>query len=111
MSTKTLSFPTLTKEHPLERLALRILIALVAALIFSYIYFIAASTFHIIARKQAETTGVAVQSASAQMNAEYYNLTAGLSPETASSMGLKSISKKEYVTRSIYLGYADTRTR
>lgn len=105
MQTRAIQLPTFTKEHSSERVILRILLSALAIFIISYVYLIGASTFHIIARKQAESSSISVQSALAQINAEYYTLAEGLTEGRARALGLTNLQKKEYVTRAVYLGY------
>lgn len=109
--THALRFPTLTTPHPAERLVLLVLIALVVACISAYVYLIAASTFNIIARKQAEVASVQTQSALAQINAEYYQLSGQVTLSRAEAIGLTPIAKKDYVTRETRLGYARPATQ
>jgi len=106
MQPNTLRFPTLTFEHPAERIVLRVLIAVVIACAVAYVYFIAASTFNIIARKQAEVSAIAVHSKLAQVNAEYYQLSGQVTPARALAIGLTIVAEKDYVTRTSSLGLA-----
>ena len=100
-----LRFPTLTIEHPLERVAMRVLVAAVMALVIAYVYLIAASTFNIIARKQAEVSSVTIQGTLAQLSSQYYELSKQVTLARATSMGLSPIAQKDYVTRSSHLSY------
>ena len=106
MTTKVLSLPTLTSAHPLEPLALRVVSGVVLLLIVCYVYGISASTFNIIARKQAESSAGSVQSSLAQLNAEYYSLTGKLTEARAQSLGLSELAETSYVTRDVHVGYA-----
>lgn len=106
-----LRFPTLTYEHPAERVLLRVLGVVLIAAVCAYVYLIASSTFNIIARKQAESMAVTAHSALAQTNAEYYQLSGQVTPARALSIGLAPLSQKEYVTRTSSLGLAGPTAR
>lgn len=106
MNANVLRLPTLTSAHPLEPLALRVVSGIVVLLIIAYVYGIAASTFNIIARKQAESSATAVRSSLAQLNAEYYNLNQSLTESRAGDLGLVTLSDSSYVTRDVHVGYA-----
>lgn len=106
-----LRFPTLTYEHPAERIVFRILCAVFVASVCAYVYLIAASTFNIIARKQAESSAVTAHSLLAQTNAEYYKLSGQVTPARALAIGLAPVSQKEYVIRTSSLGLAGPAAR
>lgn len=107
MQAHTLRFPSLTAEHPAERVLRAGLLVLLALLLACYVYLIASSTFNIIARKQALQEGMATQSTLSRINAEYYALSSTLTEERAAHLGLVPLEEKEYVTRASQLGFAD----
>lgn len=106
-----LRLPSLTYEHPAERIVLRVLALVLVASVCAYVYLIAASTFNIIARKQAESFAITAHSALAQTNAEYYQLSGQVTPTRAIAIGLAPVSQKEYVTRTTSLGLANPAAR
>ena len=106
MTTKVLSLPTLSSAHPLELVAVRVMSGVVLLLIVAYVYGISASTFNIIARKQAESSAGVVRSSLAQLNAEYYTLTQGLTQSRAKTLGLSELREASYVTRDVHVGYS-----
>jgi len=105
MYARSFRFPSLTVEHPLEAVARLAFCAAIALCVALYIYCIAASTFNIIARKQAENGSMAAQSRLAQINAEYYALSERVTPSEAGNLGLVPIKEKSYVTRTAALGF------
>ena len=106
MQVHALRLPTLTYEHPLERVILRVLLLIIIAAVAVYVYLIAASTFNIIARKQAEVSSTTVNSSLAQTNAQYYQLSGQVTPARAVAIGLTPVAEKDYVTRTSSLGLA-----
>lgn len=106
MHARVLRLPSLTHEHPIERMLRLLLVLCIAFGIASYIYFIAASTFNIIARKQAESTAIATQSRLADINSQYYALSQRVTPGEAGVLGLVPLKNKSYVTRTTSLGFA-----
>lgn len=106
MASHAINLPSLTTMHPLEGVVRRTLMGALAILVLAYIYFVASSTFNIIARKQALQEGVAIQSSLARINAEYYALSGELTPERAAIAGLVPLEDKAYVSRTVPLGFA-----
>jgi hypothetical protein len=111
MNLHAFRYPTLTFEHPAERVVLRVLIAAIILFALAYVYLIAASTFNIIARKQAEVSAISTQSSLAMINSEYYQLSGEVTPQHALAIGLTPVSQKDYVTRTSRLGYAGPASR
>jgi F420-0:gamma-glutamyl ligase-like protein len=90
---------SLAREHALEPLARQVLLAILGVLIFAYLYFVAASIFHIMARKEASADTSRMQSAIAQMESEYFALSHALEPESGAKIGLAPVSGTDYVYR------------
>ena len=109
MSIAALRYPTLAIEHPIERVVSRTLLFALCLLTVAYVYLIGASTFNIIARKQAELSATKVSGTLSQLNAAYYALSDQVTLAKAAELGLSPIAQKEYVTRTARLGFANAR--
>ncbi len=87
----------LSAEHPLERNALRVLIAMLFILLCGYFYFVSASVLNIIARKEADTKATQLQTSISIMEQEYFALSKSVDPESATKLGLVPVSNTKYV--------------
>lgn len=87
----------LAVEHPAERIAFSLLIALLAALFFAYFYFVIASVFNVIAEKQADTASSNMQGSIATLEQQYFSLSQALTPQAATAMGLAPVQNTQYV--------------
>lgn len=90
---------SLAHEHPYEAHARQILFALLAVMIFGYLYFVAASVLNIMARKEANTAVFALQSTIAHMESEYFALSHSMQPENGARIGLAPVEDTHYVYR------------
>ena len=90
---------SLAVEHPYERLARQILFCALAALVLAYFYFVAASILNIMARKEADTTTLALQTKIAQMEGDYFTLSNQVNPSSAKAIGLAPVHTTQYVYR------------
>jgi hypothetical protein len=91
-------------EYTGERVARRLLGTTAVLLIIAYGYLIASSTFNIIARKEAYLTSTKIESALAQLEAEYFELSESLTASYAAQTGLTPVVAKEYAARAGTLG-------
>ena len=100
----------LNSEHPLERGAFRILIALLFILICTYLYFVTASVLNVIARKEALTQGTKLGTAIGAYEREYFAISQTVKPEAGEALGLFSVSNSDtaYVRRPGAVGQAET---
>lgn len=89
----------LSVEYSYERVAFRILFALLGIILCGYLYFVGASVLNIIARKEASRSTVALQSAIAGLEKQYFALTETVTPETGPSLGLGPVNDTDYVYR------------
>ncbi len=88
---------SITAEHPYESVIARTLIVALVVLASLYLYFVGASVLHIVARKEAGTETMRLQSAIAAMEQEYYALSGEVDESVASTMGLTAVEKTHYV--------------
>jgi hypothetical protein len=89
----------LAVEHPAERLAFTLLIALLAVLFFAYFYFVVASVFNVIAEKQADAKSTNLQGSIASLEQQYFSLSQSLTPQEATALGLAPVQQTQYVYR------------
>lgn len=89
----------LAVEHPAERIAFTILIALLAALFFAYFYFVIGSVFNVIGEKQADATSSNLQGSIASLEQQYFALSQSLTPQMATALGLTPVQSTQYVYR------------
>ena len=88
---------TLSAEHPLERNALRALMAILFVLLCGYFYFVSASVLNIIARKEADSKSIQLQTSIAVMEQEYFALSKSVDSKSASQLGLVPVKNTKYV--------------
>lgn len=98
----------LAAEYPAERLAFKILIALLAVLVFAYFYFVIASVLNIIARKEADAQASKIESAVGDLEQQYFALSQEITPQAARELGLAPVSQTQYVYRPGNDASADT---
>jgi hypothetical protein len=89
----------LAVEYRAERIALTLLIALLAALFFGYFYFVIGSVFNVIGERQADAESSNLQSSIATLEQQYFSLSQSLTPQSAADMGLAPIQNTQYVYR------------
>ena len=90
----------LAKEYVFERRARRVIFLIIGLCAVGYIYFVSTSVLYIIARKDAHTQISQVESQVATLESEYFVLSSTISIEEAEKLGLVSVSKKNFVTRT-----------
>lgn len=90
---------SLTLQHPFEVTIMRGLLMLLAILCFGYLYFVGASVLNIIARKEASTETIRLQTSIAVLEADYFALSHEVDETIASSIGLMPLQKTQYVYR------------
>lgn len=90
---------SLSREHPMERMIMRILLALIAISIFGYLYFVSASVLNVMARREADAQTVKLQSSIADMERQYFALEKGIDASSASALGLAPVAPAQYVFR------------
>jgi hypothetical protein len=89
----------LAVEYPLERIAFTILMAILAACICAYFYFVIGSVFNVIGEKQADAQSAHMQGSISTLEQQYFSLSQGLTPQAASALGLAPIKSTSYVYR------------
>ncbi|MEK7107186.1 MAG: hypothetical protein AAB899_03295 [Patescibacteria group bacterium] len=97
----------LSIEHPFENIAFNTFLAVLALLIFIYIYLVGSSALNIIARKEALAL---VSQAGAEIGSyerEYFAASQKVTPEAGLSLGLAPVSKPAYVYRPGTVGRAE----
>ena len=90
---------SLTAEHPLERVASRVLWLTLALLACGYVYFVGASILHVIERKEALGKATGLANAVSSLEREYLVASQGIGPEDAARLGLSPIVDTAYVYR------------
>ncbi len=89
----------LSLEYTFERIAFRVLFAVLGIILCGYLYFVGASVLNIIARKEATRSSVAIQSSIAGLEKQFFALSESVTPETGSSLGLAPVNDTDYVYR------------
>jgi hypothetical protein len=89
----------LASEHPFERTAVQVLFGVLVLLLCAYLYFVGASVFNIIARKEATAQTAGLQSAIAEMEQKYFALSQSVDNGSAATLGLAPVSGTTYVYR------------
>ena len=90
---------SLSHEIPLERHFFKTLIVLIAALACAYLYFVCASVLNVIARKEAMTNIVQMQSTISVKEQEYFKLSQTVTPSLGEHLGLAPVESPEYINR------------
>ncbi|HUO50047.1 MAG TPA: hypothetical protein VMU25_00525 [Candidatus Paceibacterota bacterium] len=98
----------LAAEHPAERIALKVLLVLLAVLLFAYFYFVVASVLNIIARKEADAQASKIESAVGNLEQQYFALSQSITPQAAQDLGLAPVEQTQYVYRPGNAASADT---
>ena len=86
-------------ERPSERLLLRALLGSLMFLACAYMYFVGASIFNVIVRKDALSQSAELGGAVARLEREYFALSQELGPEDGERLGLRPVSNTLYVRR------------
>ncbi len=89
----------LSLEYTYERVAFRVLFAILGIILCGYLYFVGASVLNIIARKEASRAAVQMQSSIAGLEKEFFALSEGVTVETGSALGLAPVDGTDYVYR------------
>jgi hypothetical protein len=96
----------MSMEHEYERIAFKWLFITLAVLIAAYLYFVSASVLNVIARKEAMRSMTESTSAIASLEQRYFDLSQGMTKETAGNLGLAPVSDTAYVFRPGTVGVA-----
>ena len=97
---------SLSLEHPVERVVLRILSIVLLAAICCYLYFVSASILNVIARKEALTRISVIQGSIGGLEQHYFKLSSGVTATSGEALGLAPITKQHYVYRPGNVGAA-----
>lgn len=89
----------LSIEHMYERVAFRVLFALLGIILCGYLYFVGASVLNIIARKEATRTTASLQGTIAGLEKQYFVLSESVTPQSGAALGLAPVSDTDYVYR------------
>lgn len=98
----------LNTEHPLESTVLRVLLAVLLTLTFSYIYFVGASILNVIARKEALVETTRLSSTIGNIERDYFAMSSSVTPESGTALGLAPVSSTAYVYRPGVVGQIET---
>ena len=90
---------SLTMEHPAERTAFKILIAVLALFACGYVYFVGLTILNVIARKDALTQMSVLGGAVSDLEREYFAASQELGPEDGARLGLTPVANTAYVHR------------
>lgn len=97
---------SLSLEHPMERIALRVLSILLLAGVCGYLYFVSASILNVIARKEALTRVSIIQGSIGGLERRYFELSSGITASSGEALGLAPVGKQQYVYRPGNVGAA-----
>lgn len=86
-------------EFSLERHLVRVLLLTLAVFLVGYLYCVGASVLNIIARKEASSKTVQLQSSIAELEQQYFILNQGIDKNNELALGLAPVSSTEYVYR------------
>lgn len=89
----------LSIEYPYERVAFRVLFAVLGIILCGYLYFVGASVLNIIARKEASRASQGIQSTIARLEKEYFVLSESVTPDSGIVLGLSPVRATDYVYR------------
>lgn len=98
----------LSLEYSYERVAFRVLFAVLGVILCGYLYFVGASVLNIIARKEASRSSVSLQSSIAGLEKQYFVLTDAVTPGTGATLGLSHVQATDYVYRPGATASADS---
>lgn len=101
---------SLAVEHPMERVLFRVLVITLVVSAIAYVYFVSASVLNVVARKEALSNIASLTSSVALLERDYYAATAALTPSAGAHLGLKPVSKTEYVHRPGTVGAANVQS-
>jgi hypothetical protein len=90
---------SLSSQHPMENIIVKALFITLVVLLCGYLYFVGSSVMNIIARKEADTQTVQLQSSIATLEQKYFALGQSIGPDNEANLGLIPISNTEYVYR------------
>jgi hypothetical protein len=89
----------LSLEYTFERVAFRVLFAVLGIILCGYLYFVGASVLNIIARKEASRASQNLQSSIALLEKQYFVLSEGVTPDSGVALGLTRVDQTDYVYR------------
>jgi hypothetical protein len=89
----------LSVEYLYERVAFRVLFALLGVALLGYLYFVGASVMNIIERKEASHAAAALQGSIAGLEKQYFALSESITPQNGAALGLAPLSNADYVYR------------
>ncbi len=89
----------LSLEYSYERVAFRVLFALLGIILCGYLYFVGASVLNIIARKEASAASSNMQSSIAILEKQYFLLSEAITPDSGATLGLSQVDSTDYVYR------------
>lgn len=95
-------------EHPLERVAFRVLFAILFILICAYLYFVVASVLNVVARKEAISRSTQLGSAIGAYERDYFAISEKVKPDAGAPLGLYPVSNIAYIHRPGVVGKAET---
>lgn len=90
---------SLSRAHPYEYTIMQVLMFAIVVLVLGYLYFISASVLNVIARKEALSHVVTIQSEIGGLEQRYFMLSQEVSPQVGASLGLTPIQNTHYVYR------------
>lgn len=100
--------PLLAIEYQWENTLLRVLLIMLAVLLSSYLYFVAASVLNVIAHKEANLRSTQIETSIGQLERQYFTLSQELTPEKGTALGLSAIIDQSYVYRHGSIGAVTT---
>lgn len=88
-----------TVEHPIERTLFRTCIASALLLACAYVFFVGATTFNVLARKEALAESAKLATSVSKLEREYFAFSQQVGPEDGSRLGLLPVAQTLYVHR------------
>ena len=82
-----------------ERIAFRVLFALLGIILCGYLYFVGVSVLNIIARKEATRATATLQGTIAGLEKQYFALSESVTPQSGAALGLGQVQETDYVYR------------
>lgn len=106
MIAKAHSLPFPQKEFRYERAFLNSVFILLALFAVSYVYLVASSALHVIARNQALQASIQYESTVGELEREYFSLSGTITPSRGETLGLVPVERTQYVRRPSDIGRA-----
>jgi hypothetical protein len=95
-----------TAEQSFERVALKVMFAILVVLGCMYLYFVTSSILHVMGRREALAKVNDIQGSIGSLEQQYFALSQAISPSEGASLGLTPVADVSYVYRPGTIGAA-----